>query len=275
MKKILVVLAAGMWSRFGWVKQVARVGRDWETLLDFSIKDAILAWFTDVVYVIRNEIEQDIRDIVADKYQDQIITHYAYQELPEWRTKPLGTGHALLVASEFIDAPFLVINADDYYGFQSMMLAATWLDNCSENQFAMVWFKLANTLSEFGSVNRGICTVKDGHLISVIENLGIYKDISTDAIKTNVWRRLEYNDVVSLNFRMFHHSSLSILKDEFDAWYEQHNQNPTIEFFLPSYCNTLIQTGKAECDVLVTPDSRIGITNREDLEEAKRIFAER
>lgn len=98
----------------------------------------------------------------------------------------MGTGHALLVASEYIDAPCLVINADDYYGFQSMMLAATWLDNCANNQFAMVGFKLANTLSEFGSVNRGICTVENGHLISVIENLGIYKDISTDVIKTNV-----------------------------------------------------------------------------------------
>lgn len=275
MKKILVVLAAGMWSRFWWVKQVARVGKEGETILDFSIRDAILAWFTDVVYVIRKEIEQDVRDIVSDKYEDQIITHYAYQESPEWRSKPLGTGHALLVAKEFIDSPCLVINADDYYGFQSMMLAAAWLDNCAHGHFAMVWFKLANTLSDFGSVNRWICTVQNGHLVSVLENLGIYRDISTWVIKTNVWRRLEPNDVVSMNFRMFHPSALLMLQQEFDLRYEQHNQNPTVEFFLPSYCNSLIQGLRGSCDVLVSPDTRIGITNREDFEEAKRIFSKR
>jgi len=120
------------------VKQVARIGKNGETLLDYSLKDAIHAGFTDVIYVIRKEIEQDIREIVTDKYEDQIISHYVYQELPEGRTKPFGTGHALLVAMEYIDAPCLVINADDYYGFQSMMLAATWLDNSSHDSFAMV-----------------------------------------------------------------------------------------------------------------------------------------
>lgn len=275
MKKILVVLAAGLWSRFGGVKQVARVGKSGETLLDYSIIDALDAWFTDIVYVIRKEIEQDIREIIADKYDDQITSHFVYQEMPEGRTKPLGTGHALLVAQEYIDAPCLVIDADDYYGHQSMMLAAAWLDNCAEDQFAMVWFKLANTLSEYGSVNRWVCKVEDGCLVSVIENLGIARDPSTYSIKNNKWVRLEANDVVSLNFWMFQHQTLVWLQDEFLKRQNETKDNPNAEFFLPSYCNALIENKLASCDVLVTPDNWIGITNREDLDEAKRIFAKR
>lgn len=270
MKKILVVLAAWMGSRFGGVKQVVKVGENGETLLDYSIIDAIEAGFTDIIYVIRKEIEQDIREIIADKYEDQITSHFVYQEIPLERSKPLGTGHALLVAQEYIDAPCLVINADDYYGHQSMMLAAAWLDNCVENQFAMVWFKLANTLSEYGSVNRGVCRVEDGCLVSVVENLGIARDPSTYSIKNNKGVRLEANDVVSLNFWMFHQQTLVWLQCEFQKRQNETKDNLNAEFFLPSYCNMLIEAKTASCDVLVTPDNWIWITNKEDLEEAKK-----
>ena len=261
MKKYLVVLAAGIGSRFWGVKQIAKVGLSWETLLDYTLQDAIKAWFTDVVYVIRKDIEVDFCALIGDRYANQIITQYAYQEIQEPRSKPYGTWHGLLCAKDLLDAPFLLINADDYYGLDSMMQASKWLDSCMSNEFAMVGFVLQNTLSENGGVNRGICGIEDGKLASIVETFWI--QLQNWVLKDKAHNQINPEDIASMNFWMFHPDTLQALWEHFSERATQ--AEPTQEYFIWLYCNYLIDSGRASCDVLVAKDNWYGITFKEDL----------
>lgn len=262
MIKTLVVLAAGIGSRFGGIKQLAKIWPNGETLLDYTIQDAIKVWFINIVYVIRKEIEDDFRALIGAKYESELKTSYVFQEIDPLRVKPWGTGQALFCAKDVIDSPFLLINADDYYGFDSMIQASMWLDNCSSMQFAMLGFVLKNTLSEFGSVNRGVCVLDHGKLSHINEVLGVQRQ-SGWILVDNRGDMVNPESIVSMNFRMFHPSLLQYLEQHFAD--RKYTANSWTEYYIWHYCNFLIESGRAECDVLVAKDIWYGITYKEDI----------
>jgi UTP-glucose-1-phosphate uridylyltransferase len=269
-------MAAGLGSRYGGLKQLDPVGPCGETLIDYSIYDAIRAGFSRVVFVIRKDIEIAFRETVAARFASRIAVDYVFQELdslpsgfvpPHGRTRPWGTAHAVLVAAEAIQAPFTVINADDFYGAESMRIAAQQLGSGS-SEHAMVAFPLRNTLSPFGTVSRGICEV-DGssHLRGIAERTRIVAD-SGHACNTDPDGHvtlLTGDELVSMNVWCFTPAIFPQLRDYFAGFLREHANDLSAEAFLPSFVNDLITAGAARVRVLETPDSWFGITYREDL----------
>ena len=246
-------MAAGMGSRYGGLKQLDPVGPSGETIIDYSIFDAIRAGFSHVVFVIRCDIEAAFRETVGARFSSRIAVDYVFQELGPGRTKPWGTAHAVLAAADAIDTPFAVINADDFYGAQAFQLLAQHFASGSPD-FAMVAYPLRNTLSPFGTVSRGICEVdSDGYLRSIREVTGIGpNDASADQL-------------VSMNVWGFTPAIFPALRAYFDCFLAQHAASPTAEAYLPAVVDELIATGQTCVRVLQTPDSWFGITYRDDL----------
>ncbi len=284
MKPILVVMAAGMGSRFGGVKQIVPVGKNGEIIINYSIYDAIQAGFSKVVFVIRKDIEKDFKEVVAAQIPSSIPIEYCYQELdslvpdhinlPKDRVKPLGTGHTILCAAEAIDAPFAVINADDFYGNHPFTAMGAYLSELDpeSTEFAMMGYQLDNTLSTYGTVSRGICTVsKDGWLEKIEENLKIgYK--GEKIITTNPEggeSELTGKEPTSMNFFGFSPKILEFLKAGFVPFLEAEQNNPKSEYLLPKEVDGLLSAGKAKMKVLPTPANWFGVTYKEDLELAK------
>ncbi len=273
----LLVLAAGMGSRYGGLKQIDPVGPGGETLMDYSIYDARRAGFDKLVFVIRRDIERPFRETVGRRFEGLMEVEYAFQELnqvppgfevPAGRKKPWGTGHALLAGASVVREPFAAINADDLYGSNSFRVLADHLRSSSPD-YAMVGFVLRNTLSEFGSVARGVCRLNDtGLLGSVVEITRIERDGGgakyTDAGEKV--HRLTGEETVSLNMWGFGPSIFPHLETEFKAFLGRHGQEEKAEFYIPSVVNTLVSNGAARVRVLQTPDSWFGITYREDRE---------
>ena len=266
MQKTLIILAAGMGSRFGWIKQIARIGDKGETLLDFTLQDAIHAGFTDVIYIIRKEIEEDFKNIIWNTYKDILNTEYVYQEIEEPRTKPRGTGHALSCVLPVLHSPCLLINADDYYGADSMQQASRRLENCKVDTFGMIGYILEKTLSENGSVNRGICTIEDNHLQSITETFWITR--TPDGLQDRDGKNIDPQSIASMNFWMFHDHTLLHLKSEFEKW--QLTAKEWEEYYVGLYCNRLIKKFSLECEVLIAQDNRYGITYKEDVEIVRK-----
>jgi NDP-sugar pyrophosphorylase family protein len=272
----LLVMAAGLGSRYGGLKQLDPVGPGGETLIDYSIYDAIRAGFSRVVFVIRKEIESAFQETVAARFASHIAMDYVFQELdslpsgfvaPHGRTRPWGTAHAVLLAAEAIQAPFTVINADDFYGAESMRIAAQHLRSGSP-EHAMVAFPLRNTLSPFGTVSRGICEVDgSGHLRGIAERTRIAAEgggacnMDPDGHVT----LLTGDELVSMNVWCFTPAIFPGLRDCFAGFLREHANDLAAEAFLPSFVNELITSGAARVRVLETPDSWFGITYREDL----------
>lgn len=282
----LLVLAAGMGSRYGGLKQVDKIGPAGETITDYSVYDAMRAGFDKVVFVIRKSIEADFREIFnrIEKYME---VEYVYQELdavpsgvqitPE-RTKPWGTGHAVWVARHAIDTPFAVINADDFYGSQSYRIVANYLKDDkipSQEKYCMLGFPLRNTLSEFGHVSRGICEVDDHHFLkAIVERTKIqYADDKNSIIFYDENEQpcsLIGNETVSMNFWGFSPSIFAYLEHQFDAFIRQNAQSTKAEFYLPSSVNELIRTNTIRVKVLQSPDEWFGVTYKEDREVTVR-----
>ena len=274
-KPILLILAAGSSTRFGSLKQTAIIGDKGETIMDYSIYDAVRAGFGKVVFVIRKTFyETFIRDI-ASKWSAVVEIAYVFQELDsyvlktiEGREKPWGTGHAFLCAKEKIDAPFCVINADDLYGSTSFQLMHHFLTTSTiERENAMVAFEMKATLSENGAVSRGVCTVSaDGFLESVVENTGIFysKELQKIVSKTDqVEVEIEEDTLVSMNFWGF---KPSVFKDSqllFDQFITN-NPTETEEFYLPSISNHLIEQKKCEIKVMKSNEKWFGVTFAQD-----------
>lgn len=273
----LLVLAAGMGSRYGGLKQIDPVGPTGETLMDYSVYDARRAGFDKLVFIIRRDIERPFREVVGRRFEKFMEVEYAFQELsqvpagfkaPATRQKPWGTGHALLAGGEVVHEPFAAINADDLYGANSFRVLAEHL--CSgAPDFAMVGFVLRNTLSEFGSVARGVCRLNSASFLeSVVELTRIERSGEgakfTDA--TGKTHPLTGNETVSLNIWGFTPSIFTDLKTQFRTFLEQHGQEEKAEFYIPSVVNMLVAGGQARVKVLQTPDSWFGITYREDRE---------
>ena len=271
----LLVLAAGMGSRYGGLKQIDPVGPGGETIIDYSIYDALRAGFGKLVFVIRRDIETPFKKIIGARFEEKISVGYVFQELdslppgfsvPPHRTKPWGTGQAILMAADVIHEPFAAINADDFYGANSFRVLAEHLHSGSAD-CAMVGFILRNTLSEHGCVARGVCRVDtDGFLQSVMELVKIEKDGSgakyTDA--AGVAHRLDGNETVSMNMWGFTPALFGHLRGQFAGFLKKNGQKEKSEFYIPAVVNELVIAKRERVKVLPTSDSWFGVTYRED-----------
>lgn len=279
-KKItLAVMAAGMGSRFGGLKQIEPVGPNGEIIIDFSVYDAKQAGFDKVVFIIKKEIEKDFREVMGKRIEKMIDVDYAFQELdklpagyavPDGRTKPWGTGHAILCAKDLIDTPFAVINADDYYGPYAYQVMAEHLKSGSPD-YSMVGFLLENTLTENGTVARGVCEAENGYLKNITERTKI-KDSKYTEDGEN-WIKLPENTIVSMNLWGFDTSIFTYLNQGFDDFCKNRLTEEKSEFFLPSVVDGLIQSGEKKVRVLSTPEKWYGVTYREDKEMVKEAMA--
>jgi NDP-sugar pyrophosphorylase family protein len=277
MKPTLLVLAAGMGSRYGGLKQLDKLGPSGETIIDYSIYDAKRAGFGKVVFVIRKDIEEEFKEVILTKLSGKIEVDYCLQELdylpagfefPADRKKPWGTGHAILMAADKIKESFGVINADDFYGADAFKVLADFFAGLkSENIYAMVGYDVANTLSDFGSVSRGVCLENDeNYLLSVTERTQIershngiaYKDEKGDLVF------LIPQTIVSMNFWGFTTQIFKQLSERFTGFLKENIQNPKSEFFIPSVVNDLIEANETKAKVLHSSARWFGVTYRDD-----------
>jgi dTDP-glucose pyrophosphorylase len=268
-------MAAGMGSRYGGLKQIDPVGPSGETLMDYSIFDAIRAGFGRVVYVIRKDIEAPFKETIGAKFEKRIPVDYVYQELdkipagfnvPEGRTKPWGTTQAVLMAEDAIREPFAVINADDFYGEEGYRVLAGHL-NSGTPDYAMVGFVLRNTLSEFGSVARGVSRADaNGYLQSVVELTKVEREgngaKNTDP--TGAVTQLTGDELVSMNMWGFQPSIFPSLRERFRTFIEKSGNDLKSEHYVPTAVNELVSSGQARVKVLRTNDAWFGVTYRED-----------
>ena len=280
----LLVLAAGMGSRYGGLKQLDALGPHGETILEYSIYDAVKAGFTKVVFIIRDHFEQDFRDKIGDRFTDMIDVHYVHQhvnptikgisDLPV-REKPWGTSQAVLVAKDVINEPFAVINADDYYGQQCFHMLGDFLRNDVNPQtYAMVGYTLVNTLSEKGHVNRGVCSVdEEGNLAAIEEILKIHYEGDQIVYGEKGEQTLSANAMVSMNFWGFHDTIFAELEDGFRNFVLANRQNPKAEYYIPIIIDDLIKAGKIKVKLLHSEDQWYGVTYKEDAEQVKSAFA--
>ncbi|GAB4318508.1 MAG: nucleotidyltransferase [Bacteroidales bacterium] len=278
-KPTLIVLAAGMGSRYGGLKQVDPVGPNDEAIIDYSIYDAVRAGFGKVVFVIRKHFADAFREKFERRLRGKIETEYVFQEIeafvpvgvtvnPE-REKPWGTGHAVLVARDVVDEPFAVINADDFYGPEAFRVVAGFLTDPErkDDEYCMAGYFLSNTLSEHGSVSRGICSAdSEGWLKSVVERTKISHSGKKIVAEIEDGKTIELNDddIVSMNFWGFMPSFFGHLENHFSRFIHENAQVVKGEFYIPSVVNSLIESGEARVKVLSSGASWFGVTYRED-----------
>ena len=277
MKPTLFILAAGMGSRYGGLKQLDGLGPNGETIMDYSVFDAMRAGFGKVVFVIRKDFEDDFRNVVLSKYADHVPCEVCFQgidNLPEGftrnpeRTKPWGTNHAVLMAKDIIKEPFMVINADDFYGKESFEVMAKFLldVNGQEGKYCMAGYRVGNTLSEHGTVSRGVCaTDKMGFLTDVVERTAIenknghvvYQDNGVDV-------EIPFETPVSMNMWGFTPEYFAYAEEAFKAFLTENSQELKAEFYIPTLVNDMIKSGKATCQVLDTTAKWFGVTYADD-----------
>jgi hypothetical protein len=273
----LVVLAAGMGSRYGGLKQLDAFGPSGETIIDYSIFDAIRANFGKTVFVIRKDIEQAFKQTVGARFEKLFPVHYVFQEIdrlpanfsvPEGRTKPWGTTHAILMAENIIREPFGVINADDFYGEGSYRVLADHLRSDTPD-YAMVGFVLRNTLSDFGSVARGLCKVdSNGMLEEIVELTNIERQGSgaRNTDPSGVVTDLSGNEAVSMNMWGFSPSIFSQLREQFEMFLAKNHSNSKTECYIPNTVNAIVSSGQARVRVLQSVDAWFGVTYKQDRE---------
>ncbi len=292
-KPVLVIMAAGMGSRYGGLKQIDPVDEQGHIIMDFSIYDAHRAGFDEVIFIIKKENEQLFREAIGDRVSESVKVHYVFQditdipegfEVPKERKKPWGTGHAVLSARDVISGPFAVINADDYYGAEAFRLIYDFLVSQEESkaaassalemeEYVMVGYLLKNTLTENGSVSRGVCcTDKEGNLTEIVERTKVIRTQDGAAYSEDggtTWTDVSPDSVVSMNMWGFPASFMSRLQERFPAFLENGiRENPEkCEYFLPFVVNDLMEEKKALVKVLTTHDVWHGITYSADKQE--------
>ena len=266
----LLVMAAGMGSRYGGLKQLDAVGPSGETIIDYSVYDAIQARFNKVVFIIRKDFEDEFKSQITDKYSGKIQVEFAFQDLhdlpdgftcPEGRKKPWGTGHAILAAADLIHEPFVAINGDDFYGRESFKIVADYYQSGADN-FSMVAFQLDKTLSTFGGVTRGLCTVKKEKLDTVIETGELQRTEQGVTSDRNI--KLDGSEPVSMNVWGFTPILFKYLKDMFVEFLHDEGNEIRSEYLIPSVVNELIQSGREDVHVLRSASSWFGITYKDD-----------
>ena len=278
----LLVMAAGMGSRYGGLKQLDSVGPNQETIIDYSVYDAIRAGFGKVVFVIRKEFHNEFKSLITDKYLGKIKVEFAFQELenlpadffcPDGRKKPWGTGHAILSAKDIIQEPFVAINGDDFYGLESFEVVADYYQN-GGSEFTMVAFQLDNTLSDFGSVTRGLCTLKGNKLDTVIETGGLI--MSEKGMRSDRNIHLNGKEPVSMNVWGFTPDLFGYLESMFIQFLKEEGDALKSEYLIPSVVNNLIQTDRKSVHILHSSAKWFGVTYKEDksyvMEEIKKLI---
>ena len=287
----LVIMAAGMGSRYGGLKQIDPVGPNGEIIMEYSIYDAIRAGFSKVVFIIKKEIEDTFREVIGKKIEGIIDVEYVYQKVdnlpqgfsvPDGRVKPWGTGHAVLSAKGAVNTPFAVINADDFYGAETYKLLNGFLtsnqDTGSKYKYCMVGFVIENTLTENGHVARGVCNVdSQGNLIDIHERTKIVKfgnETKYTEDETN-WIKIPEKSIVSMNTWGFNPSILQELEERFPEFLINNKDNLLkAEYFLPTVVDNLIKEGKADVKVLSTSDKWYGVTYQEDKPVVKKSISD-
>ena len=278
MKPTLFILAAGMGSRYGGLKQLDGLGPNGETIMDYSVFDAMRAGFGKVVFVIRKDFEEDFRRVVLSKYADHVPCEVCFQGidcLPEGftrnpeRTKPWGTNHAVLMAKDLIHEPFMVINADDFYGKESFEVMAKFLlsVNGEQGKYCMAGYRVGNTLSEHGTVSRGVCaTDKMGFLTDVVERTAIESKNGHIVFPDENGNEVEipFDTPVSMNMWGFTPEYFEYTEEAFKEFLKVSGQELKTEFYIPTLVNDLIKAGKATCQVLDTPAKWFGVTYADD-----------
>ena len=273
-----------MGSRYGGLKQIDPMGPNGETMLDYSVHDALQAGFSKVVFVIRRDFESAFKEAVGSRFANKIEVAYAFQDLhdlpggfsvPKGRERPWGTGHAIRAAREVINSPFVAINADDFYGGDSFQQIANYFSNpanatvnsAATEHYCMVGFQIENTLSDHGHVSRGVCTEKDGYLVSVEEHTRIQRDSYGKIRGLNMaGESVEIPEAspVSMNFWGFTPSAFDHIEDHFQKFLEIHGEDQKSEFYIPFVVDELIKSGVADCRVLPTESPWFGVTYPED-----------
>lgn len=291
-KTALVIMAAGLGSRFGGgIKQLARLGPGGEIIMEYSIYDAIKAGFDKVVFIIRKDIEEDFREIIGSRIEKYIPCEYAYQELwklpegfsvPEGRSKPWGTAHALIQASPFIDCPFAVINADDFYGREGFRLIHDYLTDRQQEtadffDICIAGYMLRNTLSKNGAVNRGVCDTTDaGGLSAIHETYDIREEADGIFGMNAAGERVQLREdaVVSMNMFGLSRHFLDSLSQHFPTWLSEHGSELKSEYLLPMEVDRLMREGRAYVTVLPDHDRWFGVTYQEDRGEVEEALRE-
>lgn len=281
-KPVLVIMAAGMGSRYGGLKQIDPVDEEGHIIMDFSIYDARRAGFEKVVFIIKEEFDEEFRSSIGDRISEFMEVDYVYQKLedlpegfsvPEGRVKPFGTGHAILSCRNVVDGPFAVINADDYYGVHALKEIYNYLSQNEDDdkyRYAMVGYHLIKTMTENGSVSRGVCeTDEAGYLTGITERTQIEKTKDGAAFTEDggkSWTKIDPECIVSLNMFGFTESMIKELRVRFPKFLEKNlKENPLkCEYFLPTVVDELIEEGKATVKVLESKDRWYGITYKED-----------
>jgi dTDP-glucose pyrophosphorylase len=277
MKPTLVVLAAGMASRYGSMKQIQSFGPSGETIMDYSIYDAIRAGFGKVVFIIREEFSENFKAIFEPKLKGRVATDYVYQSLesfmngkavPAERTKPWGTAHAVLCCKGKVNEPFAVINADDYYGRDAFVKAYDFLTTrCNSTTYCIIGYELKNTLSDNGSVSRGVCEVDtDYNLTDINERTSIFRDANGKITYEDAAGKHEVSEdsVVSMNYFCFAPSFIDICEQQFAEFIDKHANEPKAEFFIPTATKYFVQSGKGVIKVIPTSAKWFGVTYKED-----------
>lgn len=278
-KPVLVIMAAGMGSRYGGLKQIDPVDGQGHIIMDFSLYDAVKAGFEKVIFILKKENEADFKEVIGDRISGVMQVEYVFQdvedipegfEVPKDRKKPWGTGHAVLSARKAVDGPFVVINADDYYGRSAFSQIYKYLTDCREDDYVMVGYVLENTLTENGHVARGVCTVDaGGHLSGITERTRIEKRGNETAYTEDegqTWHVIPEGSIVSMNLWGFTEGFMKELEAGFAPFLEKGlKENPLkCEYFLPSVVNRLLEEGKASVTVLKSYDRWYGVTYKED-----------
>tara|TARA_B100000519_G_C14156804_1_gene397287 strand:- start:56 stop:937 length:882 start_codon:yes stop_codon:yes gene_type:complete len=266
----LLIMAAGMGSRYGGLKQLDPEGPNGETIIDYSVYDAIRSGFNKIVFIIRKDFEKEFRSQITNKYQDRIKVEFAFQDLndlpqgfkcPEGRIKPWGTGHAILTASEIIHEPFVAINGDDFYGLESFKVVADYYQGEGAT-FSMVAFQLDKTLSEFGGVTRGLCTVKESFLDTVVETAELKR--TEKGISSDRDIALDGSEPVSMNVWGFTPDLFKHLNAMFIDFLNKEGNEMKSEYLIPTVINNLIRSGEKQVHVLRTSSKWFGVTYKED-----------
>ncbi len=281
MQPTLLILAAGMASRYGSMKQIQGFGPSGETIMDYSIYDAIRAGFTKVVFIIRKDFADDFKNIFEPKLKGKVATDYVYQDLhaftgdyavPAERTKPWGTAHAVLCAKDAVKEPFAVINADDFYGRDAFEKAYGFLTKeVSDELYCIIGYELAKTLSDNGTVSRGVCQVDaNGNLISIAERTKIYRDGDKITYEEGDKKfEVPFDSKVSMNFWGFDPSVFTYTEKLFAEFLKEQGNNPKAEFFIPIIGDKLIKEGKGNIKVIPTDAQWFGVTYKEDAPEVQ------
>ena len=281
MQPTLLILAAGMASRYGSMKQIQSFGPAGETIMDYSIYDAIRAGFGKVVFIIRKDFADQFKEIFEPKLKGKIAVDYVFQEMtahtngyaiPADRAKPWGTAHAVLCAKDVVKEPFAVINADDFYGYDAFNKAAKFLkEECSSRKYAIIGYELSKTLSEHGTVSRGVCkTDAKNNLINVTERTKIYREQNKSDSHRIVYEdergkhEVPVDSKVSMNFWCFDNSVFALTEIFFKKFLEEQGQELKSEFFIPIVAQDFIDSGKGVIEVVPTSSQWFGVTYKED-----------